>query len=100
MQFETMRFKVDCDFLFLFAIFDIIAGKERIWRYDSDITNPENWIGGKRATGCRGIHFDPFNTAPVYIQELTTPEIVLPMDGELDLVSGGSIEFKDNRKCK
>ncbi|EFA05060.1 protein amnionless [Tribolium castaneum] len=85
--------------LFVFAFFGAISGKERIWRFVSDISSPENWQGGGLATGCKGVHFSAVNTAPVYLRELTTPEIVLPEDGEVDLLEGGAIEFKDNKKC-
>ncbi|XP_044260938.1 protein amnionless-like [Tribolium madens] len=85
--------------VFLFVFLDFCAGKERIWRFVSDISSPENWEGGKLAVGCKGVHFAAVNTAPVYVRELTTPEIVLPEDGEVDLFEEGAIEFKDNKKC-
>ncbi|RZC40115.1 uncharacterized protein BDFB_012663, partial [Asbolus verrucosus] len=95
-----MRIKGGSEVLvFIIALVDLIDGKERVWKFDVDISNPANWVDGKLAEGCQGVHFAPLNDAPVYIRQLAAQELVLPSDGEIDIIDGGSIEFKDNKKC-
>jgi hypothetical protein len=89
---EKMLVEAGRVFLFAFA-----ASAAKTWRFDSDIANPANWEG---AAGCRGVHFAAHNTAPVYIKELTAAEITLPGDGQIGILDGGFIEFKDNKKCE
>ncbi|KAJ3651680.1 hypothetical protein Zmor_017704 [Zophobas morio] len=94
-----MVFRGECDFVFLIVILGLVESKEVIWRFDTDISNPDNWVDGKLAAGCKGVHFAAVNSAPVYVDRLTAIELTFPQDGEIYFSNDVVVEFKDNRKC-
>ncbi|KAF5286963.1 hypothetical protein FQR65_LT12422 [Abscondita terminalis] len=72
--------------------------EKKLWKYDNDVTSPKNWesSGGN----CSGFVFPETLESIGSVKQMKTSEILLPINGELEIQNGGFIEFSSDRRCE
>ncbi|KAJ8911324.1 hypothetical protein NQ315_017020 [Exocentrus adspersus] len=68
----------------------------KTWKHDSDVLNPDHWVGGKPGEDCEGFDMSNISRTFLVIDHLSAKEIVLPKDVTIYLPPGTEIDFREN----
>ncbi|CAG9767746.1 unnamed protein product [Ceutorhynchus assimilis] len=70
----------------------------KVWVFNSNISDPQNWVNHGPHQTCPGLTFAPENQATIPIEQIKVKKIILPKFGSFQFDANSKITFDENGK--